>query len=348
MTDRKVTLSEVAKRAGVSLGAASKVLNGGTSKIGVGAEARKRILEAARQLNYHTNMAASILAGGSSKLIGVFIDSFANYRNTRLLQEIELTATRLGFRIMTSFSHDNIANMKEDYLLLQSYSVWRFICLSHDYPDMKDQVSRLFSGSEDVVFMEKPCVPDMPYVQTSRVKALTAMIADAIRKGYRKIGLLRCSMISQSELSLNEEFRLAMKNNGLKTDENLIFEYPVNILDPVERIRLAMEKMILPNRPDFLYVDDAIHTAPLWTQLQLKGLNIGIYGGNGDPLFHSLNQESFDPCYDQIAAELFRLLLHPESRNEVPVIEASYRKCNFNSNQKYTNKRGEKQHETKR
>ena len=111
MTDRKVTLSEVAKRAGVSLGAASKVLNGGTSKIGVGAEARRRILNAARQLNYHTNMAASILAGGSSRMIGVFVDSFVHYRTLRLLQEIERLTSGQGYRIITSFT-DNIANMR--------------------------------------------------------------------------------------------------------------------------------------------------------------------------------------------------------------------------------------------
>ena len=90
--DRKVTLSEVAKLAGVSLGAASKVLNGGTSKIGVGAEARKRILDAARKLNYQPNMAASILAGGSSKLIGVLIDSRAPEFMYGVLAEIELAA----------------------------------------------------------------------------------------------------------------------------------------------------------------------------------------------------------------------------------------------------------------
>ena len=320
-----VTLKDIAEQIGVSNQVVSAVLNS-KSNCRVSKEKRARILELAHRLNYQPNALASSLRSGKSRIIGVFIDSFANYRNTRLLQELERTATRLGYRIMTCFSHDNIAHMKEDYLMLQRYCVSGFICLSHDYPYMKDQVSRLFSGSKDVVFMEKPCVPDMPYVQTSSVKALTAMIADAVRKGYRKIGLFRGSMISQSELVLNEEFRLAMRNNGLETNEKLIFEYPVNILDPVERIRLAMEKMILPNRPDFLYVDDAVHTAPLCTQLQLNRLDIGIYGGNGDPLFHSLNQESFDPCYDKIAAELFRLLLHPESRNKVPLIEAIYSK----------------------
>ena len=84
----EATLTDVANLAKVSSSAAGKVLNGGSDQIRVGTEARKRILQAARQLNYRTNMAASILAGGRSKLIGVFVDSGAAYRILRLLQEI--------------------------------------------------------------------------------------------------------------------------------------------------------------------------------------------------------------------------------------------------------------------
>ena len=57
---QKVYLSDVAKLAKVSSSAAGKVLNGGSDQIRVGAEARKRILEAAKQLDYRPNMAASI------------------------------------------------------------------------------------------------------------------------------------------------------------------------------------------------------------------------------------------------------------------------------------------------
>lgn len=326
MTDRKVTLSEVAKRAGVSLGAASKVLNGGTSKIGVGAEARKRILDAARQLNYHTNMAASILAGGNSRMIGVFVDSFAHYRTMRLLQEIERLASEQGYRIITSFTHDNIANMREDYQALQRYGVNGFICCSHDYPDLKKEVAELFGGAKNVVFMERPCLDGMPYVSTSRLKALTAMIGDAYKQGYRKIGTMHGKPSALTERTLHGEFLQALAANGLEPDEKLIFEYPKEPGDPKSRIQLVMEKMILPQRPGFLFIDDAVYTLALRTQLARHGFDIRIHGGNADPLFEYMEIPSFDPCYEQIAAKLLDLLFHPETRSEIPVIEALYKK----------------------
>ena len=57
-TSRTARLIDVAKAAGVSLGAASTVINGGKTSIQVGEESRRRILEAARQLKYRPNLTA--------------------------------------------------------------------------------------------------------------------------------------------------------------------------------------------------------------------------------------------------------------------------------------------------
>lgn len=55
---KRITTSQVAAAAGVSVGAASVVLNGGTKKIGVSEKTRARILEAAQKLGYRINPAA--------------------------------------------------------------------------------------------------------------------------------------------------------------------------------------------------------------------------------------------------------------------------------------------------
>ena len=323
---RQVKLADVARLAEVSISAAGKILNGGSDRIRVGAEARKRILEAARQLNYHPNMAASILAGGSSRLIGVFVDSFAHYRTLRLIQEIERLSSGQGYRIITSFSHENIADMKEDYQTFLRYGVNAFICCSHDYPDMKKEIAELFTAAKNVVFMEKPCLDGMPYVRTSRLKALTAMIADACKQGYRKFGVMHGHPSALTERTLQEEFLQAVAANGLEPDENLIFEYPKVPEDPKFRIQQALERMILPKRPDFLFIDDAVYSLTLRTQLAHHGLDIKIHGGDGNPQFDYMEISSFDPCYEKIAANLLKLLFHPETGTEIPVVEAVFKK----------------------
>ena len=86
-----------------------------------------------------------------------------------------------------------------------------------------------------------------------------------------------------------------------------------------------MAKMILPFRPDFLYVDDAPHAVALRTQLLKAGLDIKIQGGNGDPIFDDLDVNTFDPDYKKIAEELLEQIFHPENKPQKPVIETIYK-----------------------
>ncbi|MBO4489868.1 MAG: LacI family DNA-binding transcriptional regulator [Lentisphaeria bacterium] len=51
-----------------------------------------------------------------------------------------------------------------------------------------------------------------------------------------------------------------------------------------------------------------------------------VLNGDGDPLFDSMNIASLDPRYEDIASALLKLLLHPETRDTVPVIEAIYKR----------------------
>lgn len=320
---QKVYLSDVAKLAKVSSSAAGKVLNGGSDQIRVGAEARKRILAAAKQLDYRPNMAASILAGGSSKLIGVMLDPGASYRYLRLLGEIEDLCQTLGYRIITSFTHDNIKNMEENYRTLQRYGVSGFICCAHDYPGLPSEALNFFSGENNIVFMEKPVCEGKRYAATSRVKALTQMIAAATRKGYRKIGMFSASLAWQTETALYEDFHQAMRANGLEPDPHLIARYPEGS-SLTEQINVMMDQMILPYRPDFIYIDDAVHAASLQMRLLERGIKVHLYGGNNDPLFEGLGLKSFDPCYRKIAQALLDLLMKSELPAEMPIVEAVY------------------------
>ena len=326
MKKQKVTLIEVAELAGVSRAAAGKVLNGGSDKIGVGAEARKRILEAARKLNYQPNMAASILAGGSSRLIGVLLDPGTSYRYLRLLGEIESLCQEQGYRIITSFTHENIVNMEENYRTLLRYGVSGVICCAHDYPGMQTGTLDFFSEENNIVFMEKPVCKGLRYVATSRVKALTAMIASAQESGYRKIAMFSASLKWRTEAALHEEFYQAMRRNGLEPDPHLVAAYPDEFSLP-KRLNAMMDQVILPYHPDFVYIDDAVHAAALQIRLLEHGIKIRIYGGNDDPLFQGLGLSSFDPCYRKIAQAMLNLLMKPDIPEKMPVIEAVYRGC---------------------
>ena len=73
--EEKVTIHDIASKAGVSISTVSRVLNNNTS---VREGSRKAVLEAVSELNYHPNIFASGLAGGRSKTIGVITQYVAS------------------------------------------------------------------------------------------------------------------------------------------------------------------------------------------------------------------------------------------------------------------------------
>ncbi|MCO1577450.1 LacI family transcriptional regulator [Crossiella sp. SN42] len=76
MTQRQVTLAEVARQASVSLATASRVLNGSTRQVST--ELRDRVLTTARVLGYLPNASAQALARNSSVLVGLVVHDIAD------------------------------------------------------------------------------------------------------------------------------------------------------------------------------------------------------------------------------------------------------------------------------
>jgi LacI family transcriptional regulator len=79
MTLKRPTLKDVAKTAGVSVTTASYVINGQSGgNIRISDETRDRVWQAARDLDYHPNLAARHTRTGNSGLIGFISDEIAS------------------------------------------------------------------------------------------------------------------------------------------------------------------------------------------------------------------------------------------------------------------------------
>lgn len=91
------TISDVAKRAGVSIAAASYALNGtGTLR----EETRRRVLAAAEELNYYPNAAARNLKRGHTQTIGVFITRFGGSFYEEILEGIHEAVLPTDYALM--------------------------------------------------------------------------------------------------------------------------------------------------------------------------------------------------------------------------------------------------------
>lgn len=92
-----VTISDVAKLAGVSKTTVSRVLNNHPY---VSNKNRKKVQEAMEVLSYIPSSAAKQLRGQSSKIVGVIVSRITNPFFTSLLDSIEQEAVKSGYRLV--------------------------------------------------------------------------------------------------------------------------------------------------------------------------------------------------------------------------------------------------------
>lgn len=98
---RRPTVIEVARRAGVSVGTVSNVLNG---VAGVGAERKRRVERAIAALGYTQNPLAQGLRRGSSTMVGICVPHTTNAYFSALINAFEDFAADRGFESMQVLS----------------------------------------------------------------------------------------------------------------------------------------------------------------------------------------------------------------------------------------------------
>src|SRR3954454_9044923 len=96
--DHRPRLEDVAARVGVSTASVSLVLRGAA---GPSAETRRRVLEAAAELGYRADRAASMLARRRRHLLGVLLD-VRNPFHAELVEEVQIEADRVGYEVVLS------------------------------------------------------------------------------------------------------------------------------------------------------------------------------------------------------------------------------------------------------
>lgn len=111
---RVIKLEDVAKKAGVSVTTASRVIN----RKGYLSEKTIAKVEAAmRDLHYTPNAAACSLQGKSLKLIGLVFPNIKNMFYAELIEKIEQTLFRKGYKTtLATTEHDE--QKERDYLAL--------------------------------------------------------------------------------------------------------------------------------------------------------------------------------------------------------------------------------------
>lgn len=101
--NRRVGITDVAQRAGVSLASVSRVMNGNFT---VDPDIAARVRAAAAELNYHPNAVGRSLALGKTDTIGIVVPDLANPTFQGMLRGVSRAAAQDGYRVLIADSSE--------------------------------------------------------------------------------------------------------------------------------------------------------------------------------------------------------------------------------------------------
>ncbi|WP_025156914.1 LacI family DNA-binding transcriptional regulator [Leifsonia aquatica] len=108
LTAKPPTLSDVARRAGVSVPTASRVLNGGVRGVESGStELRQRVQAAARALGYAANPAAQTIKGGRGKTLALLVGDIEDQGSATMIAGVMHAAERRGLSVAVRTTGDD-------------------------------------------------------------------------------------------------------------------------------------------------------------------------------------------------------------------------------------------------
>lgn len=211
--EKAVRLLDVAHRAGVGVGTASRVLN---HKPGVSEEKRQRVLRAIEEMGYRRNAIARSLKVNRTKTLGVIIPDIANEFYCEIVRGAEDAARSQHYNIILCSTDSDPRREISTITMLAEKQVDGLIMLSYECrPETQEALKR---AGLPTALISTLCTDDaFITINISNFKAAYEAVEHLVSLGHRSIAMLTgpASDIDGGENRLMG-YRSALADHGLQ------------------------------------------------------------------------------------------------------------------------------------
>jgi LacI family fructose operon transcriptional repressor len=158
---QKLTLHDVAARAGASASTVSAALNGTWRERRISADTAERIIAVAREAGYSVNLQARGLRKAQSGLVGLILPEHANRFFSDLSQAFSVEARRRGLCPVIVATERNPEEERQTVRQLTSYAIDSLFIAGASAPESLSALCRAHALPH--VFLDQPCA-DAPSV----------------------------------------------------------------------------------------------------------------------------------------------------------------------------------------
>jgi LacI family transcriptional regulator len=187
---KKVSISDIARKAGVSVSTVSFVMNDKAVKMRISQEVIHRVENIAREMGYRPNQLARGLRTGKTKTIGLIVENISNAFYASLAKTIEDEAKKYDYKVVYCSTDNDEEKARELINMLSQRQVDGYIITPT--LNLLDDIRRLQAENKPVVLVDRYFPPhdDIPYVLVDNYRGVTEGMDCLISKGYRKIALV--------------------------------------------------------------------------------------------------------------------------------------------------------------
>lgn len=217
----RITLSDVAKEAGVSVVTVSRVING-TYPDKVGAETRQKVLDTIERLNYKPNVMARGLLGGRTYLIGVAINNVADSFFGDILQGIHDAAAAADLGVLLGTRRLDVGKDESALRELESRGVDGIIYYGTTRHS-KTAVHLAREGLPLVQICNRHEGLDAPYVMVDHFEGAYMATKYLLGLGHRRIAHVGAYLGGDPQGVLRlDGYKQALLDSGVSIEERLI------------------------------------------------------------------------------------------------------------------------------
>ncbi len=239
---RRATITDVAKRANVSISTVSRVLN---KNYPVSDELRQKVLQAVSELNYQPNAVAISLKKQTTNTIGVVVADISNPFFMQIAKGIESIVSPQGYQLIFCSTDENPTKEHTLLRLLYERRVDAIILASCDTDS--SYLNQLAQNSFPIILIDRKvpnCNADV--IVEDNFSSAYMLAQHLIQNGHRKICVINGPLKVSSASERFEGFRKALEDNGIDLKKEYVLEGNFMRCDAYG----AVKKMILNHQND--------------------------------------------------------------------------------------------------
>src|SRR6202012_382407 len=252
---KRTTIYDIAKKLGITPSSVSRALNNKA----VNEKTKKRILEAAKELNYKKNSLASNLRKGESTTIGVVVPRINQNFFSNVIAGIETETYKKGYNLIICQSDESFEKEKKCISMLINQHVDCIITsLSVDTTDYKHLQSVL---DQHITLIQFDRVADeiesLKVINDNELASFEA-VSHMIKQGYKGIALLEGPQNLEIFRQRKAGYLRALEKHHIPVNDELI---KVNAWTKELGAKAARELLSLPAPPDAIFASTSDFSA---------------------------------------------------------------------------------------